>query len=132
MKGPTRPATRARSADAINACWTKSRPSKSAVTSNAKTCASRSASRSFMRVPHRVTGVVDVLADDDVATVDLHHLNVGTVQLRQGVRGHHLGDGANPKPAIDEVEHPINIGQNRIHLVGDEEHCGVGVSSPLV
>ena len=82
MKGPIRPATSANRAAASSACWTKSRPSRSAVTSKANRCASRSASRSFMGVPTRVAGMVDVLPDDDVPAVHLHHLDVGAVELR--------------------------------------------------
>src|SRR5918995_6138686 len=126
MNGPITPATRASSAAAINACWTKSRPSRSTVTSKANRCARRSASRSFMGVPARVTRMVDVLTDHDVAAVHLHHLDVGAVELRKGVGRHHFVDGADPEPSVDQIQHPIYKGQNRIHLMRDEQHRGVG------
>ena len=79
-----------------------------------------------------MTGMVDVLTDDDVPAVHLHHLDVGAIQLRQGRRGHHLLDRANPEPPVDQIEHPIHIGQNGIHLVGDKQHRRIGVASTLV
>src|SRR3954452_14871223 len=90
MNGPINPDTRASSAAANSACWTKSRCSKSAVTSNEKRLANRSVSRSLMVVSARVTGVVQMLADDYVAATDLDHLDVGTVQLGQRNRRHYL------------------------------------------
>src|SRR6476620_10334567 len=90
INGPITPDTRASSAEASRACCTKSRLSRSAVTSKAKTFDNRWASFSLMGVPARAVGVVMVVvvlalfADDDVAAADLHHLDVGAVQLGEG------------------------------------------------
>src|SRR5690349_20945093 len=118
MNGPINPATSANSAAAINACWTKLRPSRSAVTSKANRCARRSLSRSFMGVPARVAGMIDVFADDHVAAVHFHHLDVGAVERRERVGRHHLVDGADAEPPVDQVQHSIHKGQNRIDLMG--------------
>ena len=79
MNGPISPATNARRAAAISACWTKSRVSRSAVTSKANRLSSRWVSLSLMGVPVGVSGVIEVLADDDVAVADLDHLDIGLV-----------------------------------------------------
>src|SRR6476661_4634624 len=132
MKGPINPATRASSAAASSACWTKSRRSRSAVMSNEKRWASRSASRSLMDMSARVTGVVEVFADHHIAAADLYHRDVCAIQLRQRRRGHHLLDGADAEPAVDQIKHPIHVRQNGIDLVGDKQHRGLGLASARI
>src|SRR5215208_6854112 len=132
MNGPINPDTRASSAAANNACWTKSRCSKSPVMSNEKRLANRSVSRSLMVVSARVSRVVEVLADDDVSFTDLDHLDVGAVELGQRRRRHHLFDGSDAESAVDQIEHSIHILQNRIHLVRDEQHGGAGLAAAMV
>src|ERR1700760_1679759 len=105
MNGPIKPDTRANSAAASSACWTKSRLSRSAVTSNANSFDSISVRRSVMCVSARVTRVI-LLTDHHVAVADLHHLDIGLVQLGQGGRRHHLLDGADLEPAVDQIQHP--------------------------
>src|SRR5262249_35434042 len=83
MNGPIKPDTNASSAAASSACCTKSRPSRSAVTSKAKRFDTSSESRSVMGMPARVSRVVEVLADHDVAAADLHDFDIGAVQLGQ-------------------------------------------------
>src|SRR6201999_794540 len=83
MNGPIKPDTNASSAAASSACCTKSRPSRSAVTSKAKRFDTSSESRSVMGMPARVSRVVEVLADHHVATADLHHFDVRSIQLGQ-------------------------------------------------
>ena len=39
-------------------------------------------------------------------------------------RGHHLVGRADPEPAVDQVEHPVDDGQHRVDLVGHEQHRG--------
>src|SRR3954463_13399020 len=124
MNGPISPEPRASKAAASSACWTKSRRSRSAVMSNENRLASSSVSRSFIGMSARVARVVEMFADHDVAATDLDHLDVGPVQLGQRRRRHHLFYGADPEPAVDQIQHPIHIRQNRIDLVGDEQHRG--------
>src|SRR6185437_7432156 len=120
MNGPIKPDTNASSAAASSACWTKSRPSRSAVTSNANRCVSRSVSRSVIGVAGRMARMIEVLADHDVTTADLGHFDVGAIQRGQRLGGHHLVDGADAEPAVDQVQHPIHERQNGIDFVGDE------------
>ena len=85
MNGPIRPATRASRAAARTACCTKSRRSRSAVISNANRLCNRWVSLSFMGMPVGVSGMVQMLADNDVPITYLHNLDVGPVQLREGL-----------------------------------------------
>src|SRR3954454_9398841 len=119
MNGPIRPETSASRAAAKIACWTKSRPSRSAVTSKENRWARSSVSPSLMVVSARVTRVV-FFADDDETASDLDHLDVGPVQLRQHRRRHHLFHGTDAEPAVNQIQHSIHIRQNGIDLVGDE------------
>src|SRR5262245_33578934 len=132
MNGPIKPDTNASSAAASSACCTKSRPSRSAVTSNAKRFDKSSDSRSVMGMSARVPGVIEVLADHDVAAADLHHFDVCAVQLGQRPGCHHLFDAADAESAVDEIQHPVHELQDGVHLVGDEQQRGVGLATPLV
>src|ERR1700712_102659 len=129
MNGPTSPASNASRAAANNACWTKSRRSRSRVMSKDNRWPRTSVSRSVMIVPARVAGVVDVLADDDVLLADLDHLDVGAVELGERGGRHHLGDGTDSEPAVDQVQHAIHVWQNGIQLMGDEQYGGLGLAT---
>src|SRR5690242_5917256 len=118
MNGPIAPASSANRAAASRACCTKSRRSRSAVTSKANSCESISVRRSDMVVSARIS-------DHDVLLADLHDLDVGPVELREGRRGHHLGDGADAEAAVDQIEHPVD-------LVGDEQDRSTCLAAPLV
>ena len=85
MNGPIRPATSDSRAAARRACCTKSRRSRSAVMSNANRLCSRCVSLSFMGVPVGVTGMVEMLTDNDVPATYLHNLDIGPVQLRESL-----------------------------------------------
>ena len=64
-------------------------------------------------------------ADHDDPPAHLHHVDLGPVQLGQRLGGHHLVRGADPEPAVDQVEHPVDQRQHRVDLVGHEQHRGV-------
>ena len=46
--------------------------------------------------------------------------------------GHHLLDGADLESAVDQIEHPVHVRQDRVDLVGDDEHRGAGVPAAPV
>jgi hypothetical protein len=76
--------------------------------------------------------VVHVLgAHHDDPSCPADHLHVRPVQLRQHLRGHHLVGGAEPEGAVDDVEHQVGHGQDRVDLVGHEHHRRV-VAAPAV
>ena len=64
-------------------------------------------------------------ADDDEAPAHVQHLDVGAVQLGQHLGRHDLRGRADLELAVDEIEHPVDQRQDRIDLVGDEQHRGV-------
>ena len=71
-------------------------------------------------------------ADHEVTVFDLDHLDVGAVQLRQRLGGHHLLDGADPESAVDQIQHPVHVRQDRVDLVGDDDDRGAGVAAAAV
>ncbi len=60
--------------------------------------------------------------DDDDAVLDPQHLDGRAVEPRQHRAGHHLLDGAERRAAAPEIEHAVHRAEQRIELVGGEEH----------
>src|SRR5699024_5429390 len=74
--------------------------------------------------------MVDALllaADDDEAASDSDHLDRRTVEAGQGLGGHHLGGGADEEMPADDVEDSVDVGKDRVDLVGDEDDGGVAL-----
>ena len=60
------------------------------------------------------------------------HLDLGAVELRQHLAGHHLVGRAEAELAVDDVEDQIDKGQDRVDLVGHEQDGGVVFATPPV
>src|SRR5581483_6965127 len=124
INGPISPAINASKTAAITACWTNPRRRRSAVTSNANMLCSSCVRLSLM--------TETPVAHHYVLPAHPQDINLGAVEHRQVLRRHHLVDCAHPEPAVDQVQHSIDERQNGVDLVRDEQHRGVGITSPLV
>src|SRR5690606_7254180 len=133
ISGPSVPATSPSTAAAASAISTKSSWSRRPVSSKSNSFSISGPSTwesSRAAGPDRlvVVGVVVVVVHGVLAQgalrsrdVDLpahaHDLDLGTVELRQRRRRHHLRGGAHPEPPADEVEHPVHVRQHGVDLV---------------
>ena len=62
------------------------------------------------------------VSKDNDAIAAMEHLNVGPVHFAENVRSQYLVGSANANLAARDVDHPVDVGQDRIDLVADEEH----------
>ncbi len=80
-----------------------------------------------------VDAVVCVLtADHDETAVDPEDLDVAAIQLAERLGGHHLVGCADAESPADQIEHAVDVGEDRVDLVGDEHDRGPGASPALV
>ena len=61
-------------------------------------------------------------ADDHDAPVRADHVDRRGVQLAQHLGAQHLVGGADAEPPAGQVEHPVDVLEDRVHVVGDEQH----------
>src|SRR5690606_6121138 len=69
-------------------------------------------------------GVVRVVgrAHDDHAAVAADDVDLGLVELGEHLRGEHLIRGADAEPSAGEVEHAVDHAEQRVDVVGHEQH----------
>ena len=62
-------------------------------------------------------------ADDHDAPARADHVDRRCVQLAQHLGAQHLARRADAEPPAGEVEHPVDVLEDRVHVVGDEQHA---------
>ena len=72
-----------------------------------------------------------VSKDNDAITA-MEHLDVGPIHFAENVRSQHLVGSANANLAARDVDHPVDVGQHGVDLVGDEEHPEVAGPARIV